>query len=91
MELFETDKRDVELEYDLLVPYGGMDSQRMGISIKEAQIWQRDAYLSSYPFCLFGVKRTSTRRTPSSNIPANPSLKCLINTLPTRLLLRRPQ
>jgi hypothetical protein len=36
MELFETDKRDVEMEYDLFVPYGKKDSQGIRILIKKA-------------------------------------------------------
>ena len=34
MELFETDKRDVEMEYDLFVPYGRRDSKGIRILIK---------------------------------------------------------
>jgi hypothetical protein len=36
MELFETDKRDVEMEYDLFVPYGKKDSQGIRIVLKKA-------------------------------------------------------
>lgn len=36
MELFETDKRDIEMEYDLFVPYGKKDSQGIRILIKKA-------------------------------------------------------
>lgn len=35
-ELFDTDKRDVEMEYDLFVPYGKKDSQGIRILIKKA-------------------------------------------------------
>ena len=35
MELFETDKRDIEMEYDLFVPYGKKDSQGIRIVIKK--------------------------------------------------------
>ena len=36
MELFETDKRDVEMEHDLFVPYGKKDSQGIRIVLKKA-------------------------------------------------------
>ena len=36
MEMFETDKRDVEMEYDLFVPYGKKDSQGIRIVLKKA-------------------------------------------------------
>jgi hypothetical protein len=33
MELYETDRRDVEMEYDLFVPYGKRDSEGIRITI----------------------------------------------------------
>jgi hypothetical protein len=36
MELFDTDKRDVEMEYDLFVLYRKKDSQGIRILIKKA-------------------------------------------------------
>jgi hypothetical protein len=36
MELFETDKRNVEMECDLFVSYGKKDSQGIRIGLKKA-------------------------------------------------------
>ena len=33
-ELFETDRRDLEMEYDLFVPYGKKDSQGIRVVVK---------------------------------------------------------
>jgi len=35
MELYETDRRDVEMEYDLFVPYGKKESQGIRVVIKK--------------------------------------------------------